>query len=122
MGCFIYFDTGTGEYSFGEHIFGDPVQLVKEVTATVHFQWNDRFLDPRDPYRYEVAALHSHYPLTWAAPDVRRPSGPSDADEAFLLPGIVYDYTHEVRAGYDPDCYSKKFYPYGPSQRQTPNL
>lgn len=122
FGCFIYLDTGTGEYSCGGVIPGIPVVLDKSVEGTVKFEYDTQQYNPTEPLLLIVGTLHSHYPLTWAASGIYREPGPSDRDRDARLPGIVYDYTRRVEAGMKVDISNnpKRIYTYGSIRRDTP--
>lgn len=122
FGCFIYLDTGTGEYSCGGVIPGIPVVLDKPAEGTVKFEYTTQQYDPTESLLLIVGTLHSHYPLTWAASGIYREPGPSDKDRDARLPGIVYDYTQRITAGMPVDISNnpKKNYTYGSIRRDTP--
>ena len=116
-------NTGTGVFFCGDKIIeGQPVTLDKAVEAQVLFTYSKQEGDPRDSFDLIVGTLHSHYPLTWAAPGVRRPAGPSTTDRAASLPGLVYDYTKTVYAGDPVDMLDnpKEIQAYGPLRREIP--
>lgn len=122
-GCFIYLDTGTGIYHCGEEdIEGVEITLNKETKGTVVFIYSNQQYDPRNSFDLIVGTLHSHYPLTWAAPRMTRSVGPSVDDMNCDLPGIVYDYTDPIEAGDDVDMPTnpKILYTYGSYRRLKP--
>lgn len=122
FGCFIYLNTGTGEYHCGSTIPGDPIQLTAPGKGTVHFVYNTQSYDPRETFDLIVGTIHSHYPMTWAVSGLERRAGPSEDDDDSELPGIVYDYSTQIFAG-DPVNISSnpmKMYIYGPDRRAIP--
>lgn len=122
FGCFIYLNTGTGEYHCGSTIPGNPVQLTGPAKGTVHFVYTTQNFDPRETFDLIVGTIHSHYPLTWAVSGLRREPGPSPDDNAAGLPGIVYDYSQPISAGDSvkmPDN-PMQMYIYGPNRRIIP--
>ena len=66
FGCFIYLNTGTGEYHCGSTIPGDPIQLTAPGKGTVRFVYSEQSYDPRETFDLIVGTIHSHYPMTWA--------------------------------------------------------
>ena len=67
--------------------------------------------------------MHTHYPLTWAAKGIVAPVGPSSKDKSGdqVWPGLVYDYTYDVKAG-DPEKDASnplKIWLYGPTRRKN---
>lgn len=98
------------------------ITLNKETKGTVVFIYSNQQYDPRNSFDLIVGTLHSHYPLTWAAPRMTRSVGPSVDDMNCDLPGIVYDYTDPIEAGDDVDMPTnpKILYTYGPYRRLKP--
>ncbi|RGY16663.1 hypothetical protein DXA50_10890 [Butyricimonas virosa] len=122
FGCFIYLNTGTGEYHCGSTIPGDPIQLTAPGKGTVRFVYSEQSYDPRETFDLIVGTIHSHYPMTWAVHGLERPPGPSKDDNNSDLPGIVYDYSYTVLAGSPVNISNNpmKMYVYGPDRRETP--
>lgn len=59
--------------------------------------WNN----PNRSIPLAVGLMHTHYPLTWAKAGFRTDVGPSSTDKSpnQELPGLVYDYTNNIKSG-----------------------
>ena len=127
-GAFIFLNPD-GSYSCTEVEPGPTVQLNKqgvcgslvlnEADCADLTDWDN----PKRQIPLVVGTMHTHYPLTWAAKGIVAPVGPSSKDKSGdqVWPGLVYDYTYDVKAG-DPEKDASnplKIWLYGPTRRKN---
>ncbi len=130
----IYLDTATGTYSVGPTIYGNPTAVgmgIKAAQVVIGNRPADQTSPPTpsSPFGtavYAVAALHTHPPMTYVDPPLRRPAGPSNPDTAFFnsqrvgVPGLVYDYDANPVLNRSQLAAPAHIYPVGPDRRGTP--
>ena len=123
-GATIYM-TRYGRFYPGTTVWGESVAMAgeEEVTVTISINVSNVPADPRwDCNSLRVGSMHTHFPMTWAAPRHNRTTGASGPDLNAIAPGIGIDYAAPRIERYHCENGETRFFTYGATRMATSTI